>query len=362
MSQQSLEKGQTLRRYALCVGIGEYTNLPNHNLRYAVDDANVVADQLEQKGDYIVRRLTLTNQTTKEVLNRAVEHLLSAPERQENDLAVLYFSCHGTIEPGKKTFCLLPSGAALQADGRPNPETSIGISDLTRWLSNARMRNIVILLDVCHSGGAGVALQQLKLDLAAGPNIFIIGGARQDQAAMQSSHLKHGLFTNCLIRAFGQPPTRDGWLTVSQIQNFVSDEIQCFAKDHPIQIQSWSVSVESPSLLRNPGYPELYPLPPLWHNVPTRNRFFTGQDKYLSDIFHELHNEQMALTQPYAISGLGGIGKTQLALEYAYRYRQCYKAVLWGKADSRGALTTTFVNIALYLLTVRLNLDAITRF
>ena len=54
----------------------------------------------------------------------------------------------------------------------------------------------------------------------------------------------------------------------------------------------------------------------------------------------------MALTQPFAISGLGGIGKTQLALEYAYRYRQDYHAVLWGRADTREALISTFVTIA----------------
>src|SRR5262249_8782116 len=35
-----------------------------------------------------------------------------------------------------------------------------------------------------------------------------------------------------------------------------------------------------------------------------------------------------------AISGLGGIGKTQTAVEYAYRYREEYRAVLWLNAES----------------------------
>ena len=41
-----------------------------------------------------------------------------------------------------------------------------------------------------------------------------------------------------------------------------------------------------------------------------------------------------------AISGLGGIGKTQTAVEYAYRYRDEYKAVLWLNAESPLSLKT----------------------
>jgi hypothetical protein len=39
-----------------------------------------------------------------------------------------------------------------------------------------------------------------------------------------------------------------------------------------------------------------------------------------------------------SISGLGGIGKTQLALEYAYRYRSHYAAVLWISAGTRAQM------------------------
>ena len=61
---------------------------------------------------------------------------------------------------------------------------------------------------------------------------------------------------------------------------------------------------------------------------------------------HLQSGQTAALSQPQAISGLGGIGKTQFALEYAYRYRQDYHAVLWARAESREVLLSSYAAIA----------------
>ncbi|MHB8596362.1 MAG: DUF7779 domain-containing protein [Ktedonobacteraceae bacterium] len=42
----------------------------------------------------------------------------------------------------------------------------------------------------------------------------------------------------------------------------------------------------------------------------------------------------------------GGIGKTQIAVEYAYHYADDYEAILWARADSYQSLTTDFVTFA----------------
>ncbi len=88
----------------------------------------------------------------------------------------------------------------------------------------------------------------------------------------------------------------------------------------------------------------------LWNIPYGRNMLFTGRDDLLQQLHDQLTQRQVAtLTQPQAIHGLGGIGKTQLAIEYAYRHRQDYQAVLWVNAANREALLGSFLELAALL-------------
>jgi tetratricopeptide (TPR) repeat protein len=64
-------------------------------------------------------------------------------------------------------------------------------------------------------------------------------------------------------------------------------------------------------------------------NIPTRNANFTGRDKDLRQLRDELRTRRMAVFQPLTIHGLGGVGKTQVALEYAHRFRADYDIIWW---------------------------------
>ncbi|GCE21763.1 DUF7779 domain-containing protein [Dictyobacter kobayashii] len=85
-----------------------------------------------------------------------------------------------------------------------------------------------------------------------------------------------------------------------------------------------------------------------WFVPYQRNAFFTGRDALLTEI-HERLQKSGAGSCLLAITGLGGIGKTQIAIEYAFRYRSDYQAVLWLNADLPETLLESCVELASYL-------------
>ena len=84
---------------------------------------------------------------------------------------------------------------------------------------------------------------------------------------------------------------------------------------------------------------------PFW-NVPRGTEFFTGREELLETLQERIESARTAaLTQ--AIVGLGGIGKTQTAIEYCRRHRSRYDAgVFWVDASSPATLLTGYAKCA----------------
>jgi hypothetical protein len=86
------------------------------------------------------------------------------------------------------------------------------------------------------------------------------------------------------------------------------------------------------------------PLPPgsvlrVW-NVPARNLGFTGRDEMLAAVRDRLEAGDRAVVQ--ALQGMGGVGKTQLAIEYAHRFAGAYDVAWWIDAEQPSLLGDQF--------------------
>ncbi|MEU1053545.1 FxSxx-COOH system tetratricopeptide repeat protein [Streptomyces sp. NPDC005876] len=94
---------------------------------------------------------------------------------------------------------------------------------------------------------------------------------------------------------------------------------------------------------RGPRFPAS--MPDVWGSVPRRNTRFTGRE----DLFNEAYN-LLLNSEPGAgvltFHGMSGVGKTQLAAEYAHRFGSEYDVVWWVNAEGRATYRRQLAELA----------------
>ena len=81
--------------------------------------------------------------------------------------------------------------------------------------------------------------------------------------------------------------------------------------------------------------------------IPFRNPHFTGRETELRTLRDELQAGGSAVIRqpPSALYGLGGVGKTQIATEYAHRYAEEYEVVWWVRSDQEDSIQASLVGL-----------------
>ena len=234
--------------HALVIGIANYPHFSK--LPAAVlNDASDVAELLKNKDycGYSKVKVLSDKQATASGIRKSLQWL--AQSTGENDTAVVFFSGHGgQVEGGaKKDAYLIP----FDCDPDRLRETAIGSKELTKLFSAIKAERLVILLDACHSSGAG----ELKAPAPPHPAIkagfdlktydkvmqgtgrIIMASCRPDEFSIIPDGWENSLFTHYLLEALkGAAPTRgDGWVHVFDVFIYVSDKVPAeSATQHPI--------------------------------------------------------------------------------------------------------------------------------
>ncbi|WP_328592431.1 FxSxx-COOH system tetratricopeptide repeat protein [Saccharopolyspora elongata] len=104
---------------------------------------------------------------------------------------------------------------------------------------------------------------------------------------------------------------------------------------------------EAGSRPRVPGSP-----PAVW-NVPGRNSDFTGRDGVLVPLRERL----LSCKNTQVLHGIGGVGKTQLAIEYAHGFAAGYDLVWWIDSERTGLISEQFAALAVAAGLVGTNTD-----
>ena len=86
-------------------------------------------------------------------------------------------------------------------------------------------------------------------------------------------------------------------------------------------------------------------VPAIWGNVPQRNKNFTGRSDILTRLRHGVSSAVTAVL-PHALQGMGGVGKTAVAIEYAHMFRSEYDLVWWIPADQPALVRSSLAALA----------------
>lgn len=86
-------------------------------------------------------------------------------------------------------------------------------------------------------------------------------------------------------------------------------------------------------------------LPQIWNVPHSRNNNFTGREDILSHLRGALTSGENAAWKQ-TLAGLGGVGKSQLAVEYIYRHLADYKLVWWIRSEDATSLAGDYASIA----------------
>ena len=239
-----VKPGPVQQKWALIVGIGDFTDAQIPKLNYTIADADAFTAALEDPniGAFPadnVHELTDKNATTKNIkeeLNRI------ARLAQPNDLVVIYVATHGTPRTvdsaGGANYLVTYDTEAYKA-GSFDEDAMYATAYPMVELANAvatRMKSLrtAIFLDTCYSGGSvagGTPAQKLVSQapsnemlthMTDGTGRIVMAASQVDQESHESNELHHGYFTYYLLQAF---KSGKGATPLSQIYASVAQQV-----------------------------------------------------------------------------------------------------------------------------------------
>jgi tetratricopeptide (TPR) repeat protein len=132
------------------------------------------------------------------------------------------------------------------------------------------------------------------------------------------------------------PPLQQAYVQCIRDQGF---DRQTFATSDELR---WKILREEWTNAKRPK--------PIVLPYPSIGELFKGRDEFLSRMRESLERGRQAAIVSQALHGLGGIGKTRAAVEYAWAQRDAYRALLFVVADTSEALRRNLAALATILI------------
>ncbi|MFW9259088.1 caspase family protein [Nostoc sp. CALU 546] len=249
-----------MSRDALVVGINQYPFLKDtptskaKHLFTPANDAEAIAQRLEEYGDFRVRRLPETIQGQQrrvtsdglvkhETLEDAIIQLFNPVGENIPETALLYFIGHGL----RKNRGGVTEGFLCTSDVDPRKnQWGVSLRWLRELLQKSPVKQQIVWLDCCYSGelfnfveaDLGTSLQEQTR--------FLIAASREFEPAEEDIQRKHGVFSKALWQGLDPRQQPDGLVNNDKLIEYIAQTL----KDIPQQ--------------------------PIWYN-PNREIMLTGE-------------------------------------------------------------------------------------
>ncbi|MEO1350563.1 MAG: caspase family protein, partial [Cyanobacteria bacterium J06635_15] len=192
-----------MARYALVVGIAEYSSPHLKNLSKPASDAEAVAALLKTHGQ-CEQVTVLKGAVTRKRLVEALKTLLT--QQAVKNEAVIYFTGHGiTVTDGfdESQAYLTTSDCDLTVEAGKivEQQRAISFDSLNGQIKKSDLSNLVMLLDTCHSGDF-IERSLLENSFSAfntKPDYFLITACRSFEQARAKKSEAHSVFTGAVL-------------------------------------------------------------------------------------------------------------------------------------------------------------------
>ncbi len=233
VGSRSVQKGKA---YVIAIGVNRYDN-PAFNLRFAAQDARLVADALSGRlvaaqghREVVAVQLVSDGERSRDATKARIRAVLAVlagkpVDRGElagvasaarleaatpDDLVIITFAGHGHAGD-RGAFYLLPQDIGGGSTLRVTPQLlaqSISSDELEAWLRDVDAGETALVIDACHSAASvegdgfkpGPMGSRGLGQLAYDKGMRILAASQADDVAREPAGLRHGLLTFALMR------------------------------------------------------------------------------------------------------------------------------------------------------------------
>jgi uncharacterized caspase-like protein len=175
------------------------------------------------------------HQATRRAIEFKFDDIVAKAQNEE-DVLFVFYAGHGFAYPNTSdTYWLTYDTLVGNKEANRIKSTAFSNLSLAKKLAEVKARTVVLFVDACFSAGLvdqSGRIKGLETYLGSGKDYVIISSSQADQTSMESSKLRHGLFSYYLIKGLGGEAdlNKDGMVDVEELWPFVKNQVSVTAK------------------------------------------------------------------------------------------------------------------------------------